>query len=141
MSATQPTPTAEHLKKIANRWFDEVWNHGRRETIFELFPAGSVIHDGSQNIVGPEDFVKFYESLHERFSNFNIVPAITFAEGNLVCQHWIATFTDKASGKPVKVTGTSIVRIENGHFAEAWQNWDALGVETQIAATTTAASV
>ena len=132
MSAAQPAPTTDHLKKIALRWFDEVWNHGKRETIFELFPAGSVIHDGSQDIVGPEEFVKFYDALHDRFTYFNIVPTIIFAEGNLVCEHWIATFTDKASGKPVKITGTSIVRIENGVFAECWQNWDAAGVEAQI---------
>ncbi|HEY0702702.1 MAG TPA: nuclear transport factor 2 family protein [Candidatus Acidoferrales bacterium] len=133
MSAAQPAPTIEHMKKIASRWFDEVWNHGRRETIYELFPAGAVIHDGSRDIVGPDEFVKFYEALHDRFSHFNIVPILSFAEGNLVCQHWVATFSDKASGKPVKITGTSVVRIENGVFAEGWQNWDALGVETQLA--------
>ena len=46
--------------------------------------------------------------------------------------HWSVDCVYAASGKPVHLTGMSIVRIENGQFVEAWQNWDAAGVEAQV---------
>jgi len=34
--------------------------------------------------------------------------------------------------KALQLTGTSVVRIENGRFAEAWQNWDAAHLYAQL---------
>jgi predicted ester cyclase len=45
---------------------------------------------------------------------------------------WKAVFKEKASGRPVQITGMSMVRQKNGKFVEAWQNWDAAGVEAQL---------
>jgi predicted SnoaL-like aldol condensation-catalyzing enzyme len=132
MSAAQSISSEANAKQLVNRWFEEVWNQGRRETIFELFPAGRVIHDGSIDITGPEEFIRFYDSLHAQFSDFRMTPVVCFADGDLVCLRWSAAFREKASGKPLHITGTSIVRVENGAFAEAWQNWDAAGVEAQL---------
>jgi predicted SnoaL-like aldol condensation-catalyzing enzyme len=132
MSAAQPISSEATAKQLVNRWFEEVWNQGRREPIFELFPAGRVIHDGSNDITGPEEFIRFYDSLLAQFSDFQIKPVVCFADDDLVCLRWSAAFRDKASGKSVHTTGTSVVRVENGAFAEAWQNWDAAGVESQL---------
>jgi predicted ester cyclase len=38
-----------------------------------------------------------------------------------------------ATQKPLQFTGTSVVRIENDRFAEAWQNWDAAHLHAQLA--------
>ena len=48
--------------------------------------------------------------------------------------HWSAGFRQTATGKPVKITGTSLVRVDNGVFTEAWQNWDAVGLASQLSA-------
>ena len=37
-----------------------------------------------------------------------------------------------ASGRPVALSGTAIYRIEDGRIAEAWVNWDTLGIMEQI---------
>jgi predicted ester cyclase len=39
------------------------------------------------------------------------------------------------TGKESKVTGISIVRIRNGRFIEAWQNWDAASMVAQLSPT------
>lgn len=132
MPAAQPVSTLEQNKQMVIRWFEEVWNEGRRQTIFELFHADGVIHDGSAEYRGPDEFCKFYDGLRAEFSDFRINPVVSLAEGNLVCLHWTATFHQKATGKPLQIGGTSIVRIENGVFAEAWQNWDAAGLASQL---------
>lgn len=131
-SASQPLTTTEQHKQLVTRWFDEVWNHNRRETIFELMPDSGIIHDGPQDYRGPEEFARFQESLLAQFSNFKITPVISLAENDLACVHWSCSMTHIATQKPLQLTGTSVVRIENGRFAEAWQNWDAAHLNAQL---------
>ena len=131
-SAAQSVTTLEQNKQLVVRWFEEVWNQGRRETIAELFAANGVIHDGAEEIRGPEEFSRFYDALRARFKNFQIKPGVSVAEGNHVSLHWSCDMIDSQTGKPLHLTGLSIVRIENGQFAEAWQNWDKAHLASQL---------
>jgi len=40
--------------------------------------------------------------------------------------------THTGTQKPLQLTGTAIVRLENGRFAEGWQNWDAAHLYAQL---------
>ena len=51
----------------------------------------------------------------------------------------VATMTHKgdhlgmpATGKPVKMTGMTMVRISNGQVVRAWDNWDQSGMMRQL---------
>ena len=134
-SASQPLTATEQNKLLVIRWFDEVWNHGRRETIFELMLESAILHDGAEQYRGPEEFARFHDSLRSQFSNFKITPIISLAEGDHACVHWSCSMIHAASQKALQLTGTSVVRIENGRFAEAWQNWDAAYLNAQLAGT------
>jgi predicted SnoaL-like aldol condensation-catalyzing enzyme len=131
-SAPQPLPATEQNKMLVIRWFDEVWNQARRETIFELLGESSILHDGAEQFRGPEEFARFHDSLRSQFSNFKMTPIICLAEGDHACVHWSCSMTHTATQKPLQLTGTSIVRIENGRFAEGWQNWDAAYLHAQL---------
>ena len=133
-SASQPLATTERNKQLILRWFEEVWNQGRRDTIPELFPNDAILHDGVNHFHGPKEFFPFYDSLRSQFSDFRITPVVCVAEGDHVCLHWAATFRHTESSKPIQISGTSICRVENGRFAEAWQNWDAAGLQSQLTA-------
>ena len=89
--------------------------------------------DGSQEYRGPEEFARFHDALRAQFSNFKITPIVTVAEDDRVCVHWSCSMVQTATQKPLHLTGTSIVRIENGRFAEAWQNWDAAHLDHPLA--------
>jgi len=132
---TNPSPQSnlEENKRMLIRWFEEVWNQGRRETIKELFAAECVLHDGMNTFHGPAEFMQFHDRLCGEFSGFVIKPIHALAEGDLSCLHWAAEFRHTGRGKPVRITGTSIVRIKDGKFVEAWQNWDAEGLARQLA--------
>jgi predicted SnoaL-like aldol condensation-catalyzing enzyme len=123
----------EQNKHLVVRWFEEVWNQGRREAIFELFPPCGVLHDGARDIRGPEEFCAFHDGLRSQFSAFHIAPVVSLAEGDLACVHWTADFLHTPTGRPMKINGTSIVRIANNQFIEAWQNWDTAHLATQLA--------
>ena len=133
MSTGTAQSTLEANKALLIRWFEEVWNQGRRETIKELFAADGVLHDAAGVYRGPEEFSRFQDALRAQFSNFSIQPIVSLAEGELVCVHWSAGCVHTASGKLVRVTGTSILRVRNGQFVEGWQNWDAAGLAAQTA--------
>jgi predicted SnoaL-like aldol condensation-catalyzing enzyme len=132
-AASQPVSTPEQAKHLVLRWFEEVWNQNRREVIFELFAANGVLHDGAVTYHGPDEFAAFHDALRAQLSNMHIEPIVPpLAEGDRVCLHWRATGTHTATGKETDITGTSLVRIENGQFVEAWQNWDAGTMHTQL---------
>jgi predicted SnoaL-like aldol condensation-catalyzing enzyme len=138
MPTPQAQTTTEQNKQLVIRWFEEVWNQGRRQTIHDLFAAQGVLHDGKNTYRGPEEFCRFYDMLKTQFSNISIKPVIGLAEGNLVCTHFSVECTHTASDTRVQFTAIAIVRIANGQFIEAWQNWDAAAIMQQVTGFTVA---
>jgi predicted SnoaL-like aldol condensation-catalyzing enzyme len=134
MSSAGPQSNLEQNKALLARWFAEVWNESRTETIKALYSENCVLHDGAETIRGVEEFTQFHDNLRKQYSDFSITPIVTLAEGDLVAMHWSASFRHKELNKWVKVTGMDIARVQNGKFVEAWQNWDTASVTAQLAA-------
>jgi predicted SnoaL-like aldol condensation-catalyzing enzyme len=125
-------PTLEHNKALTMRWFEQVWNQSRRETIFDLFAPECILYEGHTPIRGPEEFADFHDRIRAQFDDIHIEPAVILAENDLVSLRWVVSGIHKATGKHSTVTGTSIVRVKDGRFVEAWQNWDAAGMAAQL---------
>lgn len=126
-------------RSLGTRWFEEVWNKGRREAIPEMLAPDAVVHEAGRDSVGPEGFYEFFDRLSAAFSDMNVTVLDTIAEGDRACMRWAATCRHTGDGlgmpptqKIIHVTGISIVRIANGRVAEAWQNWDMLGMLEQL---------
>jgi steroid delta-isomerase-like uncharacterized protein len=126
-------------RSLGARWFEEVWNKGRREAIAEIMAPDSVLHDGERDTVGPEGFYPFYDRLRAAFSDLHVTVHDTIAEGDQVCVRWTCSCRHTGNGlgmpptnKTVQVTGISILRVANGQMLEGWQNWDMLGMLEQI---------
>ena len=124
---------------VAKKWFEEVWNKSRREAIAEMLAPDAPIEEAGEATRGAEGFYPFFDRMQATFSNAHVTIEDALADGDKVCLRW--TFTAEhtgdglglpATGKQVKVTGISIVRIEDGRLAHGWQNWDMLGMLTQI---------
>lgn len=131
-SPAAPISIIEQNRHLLLRWFEELWNQGRRETIFELFAPDCILHDGNVQIRGPREFEAFYDALQSRFSDVRVTPGISLCEGDLVSLRWTVDCRDRATGKSLSTSGISIVRVRDGRFIEAWQNWDAAGIEAQL---------
>jgi predicted ester cyclase len=128
----QPLSASEQNKYLVRRWFEEVWNQGNTGVIAELFAPECVLHEGSLQIRGPQEFMRFHDGLREQFTDFRVTPGISLSEGDLASLRWTVQCRDKSSGKNVTTTGISIVRIKDGRFVEAWQNWDQAGIAAQL---------
>ncbi len=133
-SQAQPLSASEQNKHLVHRWFEEVWNQGRREVIAELFAPDCVLHDGNVQIRGPREFEAFFDALQSRFADTRVTPVIALCDGDLVSLRWTVDCRDRSTGKALSTTGISIVRIKDGRFIEAWQNWDAAGLTAQLSA-------
>jgi predicted ester cyclase len=134
MSAS-PVSTLEHNKALTMRWFEEVWNQARRDAIFDLFAPECVLYEGHTPIRGPQEFADFHDRIRAQFDDIHIESGTALAENDLVSLRWTVSGVHKATGKQAKVTGISIVRIKDGRFIEAWQNWDAAGMAAQLSPT------
>jgi predicted SnoaL-like aldol condensation-catalyzing enzyme len=125
---------ADSPRKLVERWFEEVWNNRRREAIDELLAPGCVIHDAGQDIVGPDAFKHFFDSIQNTLSEVRVNPQFLICEGEYVAVRWVSTGKHKDTEKNVAITGMSLMRFSDGRAVEAWQNWDLHGMMQQIQA-------
>ena len=127
---------------LIRRWFEEVWNQGREATIDELCASDAVGHgqtaDGS-DIVGPETFKKFWHAFCDAFSSIHVEMHEAIEQGDIAVARWTISMTHAgpfmgvdATGRKVSATGMSMQRFKNGRIVEAWDNWNQLGLMSQL---------
>jgi steroid delta-isomerase-like uncharacterized protein len=143
-SAQKPATNQEETmnvseQNLAKRWFEEVWNKGRREAIAEMLAPDAVIHDGDFDTVGAEGFHSFFDRMRATFSGLHVTIEDAFGQGDQVCVRWSCTGKHTGMGlgvpptdKALRVTGITIIRVAGGRLVEGWQNWDMLGMLEQI---------
>jgi predicted ester cyclase len=131
MTAPQAQTITEQNKHLLARWFEEVWNQGRREAITELYAPDCILHDGSKTLCGREEFLRFYDNLRAEFSRFHISCGPVLAEDDLASTRWSAECIHN-SGKIVRLSGISIVQFRDGQCVEAWQNYDEAAIAVQL---------
>jgi len=83
---------------LGRRWFEEVWNRGRREAIAEMIAPDGVIHDGATDSTGPEGFYPFFDRMHETFSDIRLTLEDTIAESDAACVRWSCTMKHTGGG-------------------------------------------
>ena len=133
---------ADENIQLMRRWFQEVWNEGRIETIHELFAPNGVANGqrgGESEIRGPEQFVKFVQEIRGAFPDIKVEVEDVFGAGDKVVLRWSGTMTHSgdglgmpATGRTVHSRGITIARFVDGQVVEGWDNWDQLGMLEQI---------
>ena len=135
-------PVKQNIE-LMRRWFQEVWNEGKIQTVEELFSPDGVAtgHFGAQSqIRGPKEFVPFVERIRGTFPDIKVVIEDSFGAKDKVVVRWSTSMTHTGEGfgpptnKRVRLTGITIVRIVKGQLVQGWDNWDQLGMLQQIGA-------
>jgi steroid delta-isomerase-like uncharacterized protein len=142
-------PVAENVA-LMRRWFQEVWNDGRVQTIYDLLAEN--ISGWGQDVPGveirkPADFVALYNRLHGAFPDMKLTVEDVFGADDKVVVRWSAVMTHTgnhlgmpATNKGVHITGITIARIADGKIAQGWDNWDQLALMQQVTNAAAAAS-
>jgi len=127
----------------SRRIVEEIFGGGNYELAHELIGANAIGHDPAQPapIMGPEGVAQSARGYREAFPDLTLTANQVIADGDFVATRWTAKGTHKGelfgiapTGKETTVTGITIDRWVDGKVAEAWVNWDTLGLLQQIGA-------
>jgi steroid delta-isomerase-like uncharacterized protein len=140
--------SVEENISLMRRWFKEVWNEGRVQTIYDLLDehiSGWGQDEPGVEIRKPADFVALYNRIHGAFPDMKIAIEDAFGAEDRVVLRWSAAMTHTgnylgmpATNKKVRITGITIARIANGKIVEGWDNWDQLALMQQVSNTAAA---
>jgi hypothetical protein len=97
--------SAEENVQIMRRWFQEVWNEGRIETIHELFSPEGVARGQESpegELHGPAEFEAFVKKIRSAFPDMQLAVEDVFATGDKGVLRWsgVMKHTGDAMGMP-----------------------------------------
>src|SRR6266700_4623463 len=126
----------EKNKAIARRYQEEVWGKGNLDLLDELLATNFLDHSlparMDPGFAGAKQAVK---GAHDAFPDGQWTVEDLIAEGDKVVIRWKMHAAHKhefrgiaPGGKPVTVTGITILRIVDSKIAERWVNWDSLAL-------------
>jgi len=129
---------------LVHRWFEEVWNQGREETIDELMAPDGIGHglgEGTADTRGPADCKVFWRNLRSALPDVHVRIEDTIVEGSkavvrvvLEGTHHGAGLGVAPTGRRVSIAGIVIVRVAGSQMVEGWNSWDQLGLLRQLGA-------
>jgi steroid delta-isomerase-like uncharacterized protein len=127
---------------LMQRWFQEVWNQGRVQTIYDLMDEHGIgigQDEPGVEIHGPAEFVKLFNRIHGAFPDMKITVEDTIAADDKVVVRWSAVMTHTgnhlgvpATNRQVRIAGITIAQIKNGKIIRGWDNWDQLALMQQL---------
>ncbi len=132
---------SENNKAIVRRSFEELFNQGKLDAVQDIVARDYVGHDPAmpQDIRGADGFQQFVRMYRTAFPDLQMTIEDQFAEGDCVVTRWKGSGTHRGelfgippTGNRGTITGIAIDRLANGKIAEAWLNYDALGLMRQL---------
>jgi predicted ester cyclase len=122
-------------KAIVGRWFQEFWGNPWNPDVIEQLGAQDILLQYSLHAPrrGRNDVMRFMVGFREAFPDLNFWGAADLiAEGDYVVGRWEGggthtgpEFSDflvgslpAASGRKMRFTGTTVIRVANGRIAE-----------------------
>lgn len=129
------------LKQIAKGYVQTIWNEGRVDRLEDFVDPGFIDHESTfpfsvRGIEGLRRVVVYFRTV---FPDVHWTIEDIVAEDTKVVLRFTARGTHRGpilglvgSGRRITVTGSMILRIDEGRIAEAWSHWDTLGLLQQI---------
>lgn len=134
----------QDVKALIHRWFEEVWNQGREESIDELLAKDGRIFglgESDAEVRGPYGFKPFFRNLRTSFPDMRIRIEDTIVEADKAAVRIVMEGTHSgeglgipATGRRVRIAGIVIVSSAEGKLVAGWNSWDQLGLLRQVGA-------
>ena len=118
-------------RALATRWFEEVWNQRRAETIDELSAPNCVGHMEGNDGCCIADFKEMRTQLMGAIPNIKLIIEDVLADEHAAVVRWTAVGETSAS-KPVSFSGMSWLKFTDGRITEAWDRWNRDGLMRQL---------
>jgi steroid delta-isomerase-like uncharacterized protein len=118
-------------RALAERWFQEVWNQRRTESVYEMLSAECHGHLEGQDIIGPDQFQAVRAELLKALPDMKIQVEEVLASGENVVVRWVFHGTHSGhglecapTGRKVDVGGMTWLKIRDGRIYEGWDRWN-----------------
>ena len=141
---TERSATMTEREALARRYFEDAFSEGRLDVLDEVMSDDFVPHDPQVDLGtlrGPAAGRSVIETYRSAFPDLRMSIEDVIEQGDRVVIRWVATGTHSGelnglapTDRAVTVSGTTIQRVAGGRVAEAWTNWDTLGLLQQIGA-------
>jgi steroid delta-isomerase-like uncharacterized protein len=126
----------EKNKALARRYQEEVWGKGDLALIDELLAPDFIDHSLPAGMdPGFAGARRAVQGALDAFPDGQWTVEDLIAEGDKVTIRWKMDATHEHAfrgiapgGKPVTITGITIVRIAGGKIVERWVNWDSMAL-------------
>jgi len=132
----------EENKAVVRREMAELFNHtGNLDLVEEIIAPEYVSYEPTSGETrGIEGARQFAATFRQAFPDLQNTIEDMVAEGDKVVVRFKARGTHDgeteafgpATGKQMQITGITIKRVSDGKIAEAWTNFDALGMMQQL---------
>lgn len=117
---------------IVTRWFEEVWNEQRTETVDELMAAECLTEvEGIDAPLTREDFKAYQRAFLSAVPNIRAEVVLIISETGKTAVNWRARGTHLGpglgippSGRPVNFTGLSVFELEGGRIVRGFDRWN-----------------
>lgn len=127
-------------KKIADLYFNQVWNKGNTALLDSLLTRDYINHTPSAPTVpGPEGLKPIVLSIRKAFPDLHFDIKEVIAAEEYLTIRTIMTGTQKdtlfgipPTGRHIKVNQINIERVKNGKIAEHWRVTDELTMMKQL---------
>jgi steroid delta-isomerase-like uncharacterized protein len=133
------TTTPAENKEIIQRWYEEVWNQGNYDLIYDLVAESHFSDRSLEMTAGPEAREAQIRRWRSVFPDWTSTLEDILADENMVVTRWTATGTHQgelygvpATGETRELRGISFFEIECGKIATEWTQADALSFFDQF---------
>ena len=132
----------EQNTAVIRRVYEQIYNAGNLEAIFEVYAPEFISHPNSvshNGILGPDGIREFVCMLRAAIPDIHFDVLDEIASQDRVVTRWKmqgtllgSLFGFQPTGKIGFVTGITIHRVVNGKVMEAWEEADMLGAFDQF---------
>lgn len=128
-------PVHPDAREVGRRWFEEVWNARRAESIEELLAPDAYGHVEGGEYKGHDGFREMQAMFLTALPDVHIEIEDIIAEGDRAAVRWRARGTHSADGlgvaatnRTIDVRGTTWLRVQDGKAVEGWDTWNLSGL-------------
>lgn len=135
--------SVEANKELIRRFYNEVWNKGNIDFVFEVFADEYVRHDlrPGTPTAGAAGQKQVAMDFRAAFPDVHYKTDLVIGEGDMVMARWTMQGTNTGqwgkeppTGRFVKMSGVNIFRLANGKVVEIWNHRDDWGMREQLEA-------
>lgn len=120
-------------REVMDTWARRVWAEEDVSAIYELYvPEGRALWLGEEHEDGPKAFEAFHQALLRLISNVRMEFVESAEEGDWLGFSAVLHGVDRATGKPVQMTGCCMCKIVGDAIVDAHNAWDFLGLFCQL---------